>query len=68
MGGVSCTKIIKGFDSPIEFFIKNYEIREEFEAVKNYFANFLKQKNNDPIPCKNNKWGDRFFVCQISGY
>lgn len=44
MGGVSCTKIIKGFDTPIEFFIKNYEIREEFEAVKNYFANFLKTR------------------------
>lgn len=44
MGGVSCTKLIKGIESPLEFFIANYEIREEFDAVKNYFANFLQTK------------------------
>jgi len=44
MGGISCLKQIKGFADPIEFFVYNPEIREEFDAVKNYFSNFLKTK------------------------
>lgn len=43
-GGVSFDKKIKGHNKPIEFTITNYDIREEFDAVKNYFANVLKTK------------------------
>ncbi len=44
LGGVAFEKKIKGFSGPIDFFIENYEIREEFDAVKNYFANVLGKK------------------------
>ena len=47
----------------IELTIENYELREEFDAVKNYFSNALKTKNihvdahveieNDAITCMN---------------
>ncbi len=45
LGGVSFDKKLKGHDKSIEFTIENYDIREEFDAVKNYFANVLKTKN-----------------------
>jgi len=44
LGGVSFDKKIKGFHKPIEFTVVNYEIREEFDAIKNYFENVLKTK------------------------
>ena len=43
-GCVSFTKKINGFHDSINFSIINYDIREEFDAVKNYFANILKTK------------------------
>jgi hypothetical protein len=46
-GGVSFKKNIKGFPKAIEFLIYNEEIREEFDAVKNYFSNVLKTKKID---------------------
>lgn len=45
LGGVSFDKKLKGHDKSIEFTIENNDIREEFDAVKNYFANVLKTKN-----------------------
>jgi len=44
LGGVSFNKKLQGHYKPIEFTIANYDIREEFDAVKNYFANVLKTK------------------------
>ncbi len=44
LGGVSFHKKLQGFDKSIEFTIENYDIREEFDAIKNYFANVLKTK------------------------
>jgi hypothetical protein len=43
-GGVSFEKKFKGYDKNIELTIDNEDIREEFEAVKNYFANVLNTK------------------------
>lgn len=43
-GGVSFHKKFKEHKTAIELSITNYEIREEFDAVKNYFANVLKTK------------------------
>lgn len=43
-GGVSFEKRIKGYYEPIEFNIINYDIRAEFDAIKNYFSNVLKTK------------------------
>lgn len=44
LGGASFDKKLEGYDKSIEFTIENYDIREEFDAVKNYFANVLKTK------------------------
>lgn len=43
-GCVSFSKKIKRFNSLVNFEILNYDIREEFDAIKNYFANILKTK------------------------
>jgi hypothetical protein len=40
-GGVSCKKLIKELNKTVSITIINYDIREEFEAVKDYFANAL---------------------------
>lgn len=42
LGAVSFSKRFSFFDEPVSFLIHNYELREEFDAVKNYFANVLK--------------------------
>lgn len=44
LGGVSFFKKFKELRKPIELTILNYDIREEFDAVKNYFANALNTK------------------------
>jgi len=44
LGGVSFDKKFKEHKKPLELTIPNYDIREEFDAVKNYFANVLKTK------------------------
>jgi len=44
LGGVSFKKKFKEYKETLELSIPNYEIREEFDAVKNYFANVLKTK------------------------
>jgi hypothetical protein len=41
LGGVSFEKKFKDYNKTIELNISNYDIREEFDAVKNYFANVL---------------------------
>jgi hypothetical protein len=43
-GGVALERRFKGVVKPVELEIVNYEIREEFDAIKNYFANILKTK------------------------
>ncbi len=43
-GGVIVYKALKKFSYPLEFYIPNDDIREEFDAVKNYFANALGKK------------------------
>lgn len=43
-GCVTFSKKIKGAADNVDFTIINYDIREEFDAVKNYFANILKTK------------------------
>lgn len=40
-GGVSCRKLVKELDKIIGITIVNYDIREEFDAVKEYFSNAL---------------------------
>jgi hypothetical protein len=40
-GGVSCKKQIRELDKAVSITIINYDIREEFEVVKTYFANAL---------------------------
>lgn len=44
LGGVSFDKKFKEHKETLELTIPNYDIREEFDAVKNYFANVLKTK------------------------
>jgi len=44
LGGVSFDKKFKSFGRTLEISIINYDIREEFDAVKNYFANVLNTK------------------------
>ncbi|MFN7115384.1 MAG: hypothetical protein ACK4TA_01215 [Saprospiraceae bacterium] len=44
LGGVSFDKKFKEHKKTIELTIANYDIREEFDAVKNYFANVLGTK------------------------
>jgi hypothetical protein len=44
LGGVSFDKKFKEYRKSIELSISNYDIREEFDAVKNYFANVLNTK------------------------
>lgn len=44
LGGVSFNKHIAALETTLEIHIENYEIREEFDAVKNYFANVLRTK------------------------
>lgn len=44
LGGVSFDRHIAGLGTMVEMHIENYEIREEFDAVKNYFANVLRTK------------------------
>ncbi len=45
LGGVSFDKKFDGLKHTIELTVSNYEIRDEFDAVKNYFANVLKTKH-----------------------
>jgi len=40
-GGVSCKKLIRELDKSIAITLINYDIREEFDAVKDYFSNAL---------------------------
>lgn len=40
-GGVSCKKLVKELEKKVPITIINYDIREEFDAVKEYFANAL---------------------------
>lgn len=44
-GGVSCKKLVKELGKSVSITIINYDIREEFDAVKDYFANALDTKN-----------------------
>lgn len=44
-GGVSCKKLVKELGKAVSITIINYDIREEFDAVKDYFANVLGTKN-----------------------
>lgn len=44
LGGVTCTRTIPGILEPMEFFVENDNIRQEFEAVKNYFIKILDSK------------------------
>lgn len=44
LGGVSFDIKVKGYGKTLEVTIANHDIREEFDAVKNYFANVLKTK------------------------
>lgn len=44
-GGVSFTKYLRETEKNEEIIIFNQELREEFDAVKNYFANVLKTKS-----------------------
>lgn len=44
LGAVSFSHQFNFFDEPVSFLLHNYELREEFDAVKNYFANVLKTK------------------------
>jgi hypothetical protein len=44
LGGVSFDKKFKEYNRTLELTISNYDIREEFDAVKNYFANVLNTK------------------------
>lgn len=44
LGGVSFEKKFREYKEIVEITIPNYDIREEFDAVKNYFANVLKTK------------------------
>lgn len=40
-GGVSCKKLVRELDKTVSITIINYDVREEFDAVKEYFANAL---------------------------
>ena len=40
-GGVSCRKLVKELNKTIGITIVNYDIREEFDAIKEYFSNAL---------------------------
>ncbi|MBZ0242028.1 MAG: hypothetical protein K8F24_02320 [Bacteroidales bacterium] len=44
LGAVSFNHQFNFFDEPVSFLLHNYELREEFDAVKNYFTNVLKTK------------------------
>lgn len=44
-GGVTCRKLIKELKKTVAITIINYDIREEFDAVKEYFANALGLNN-----------------------
>ncbi|MBB1287305.1 hypothetical protein HRH25_23215 [Flavisolibacter sp. BT320] len=46
-GGVSCKKLVKELGKAVPITIINYDIREEFDAVKDYFANALGTKAVD---------------------
>lgn len=43
-GGVSCKRLVKELGKSVSITIINYDIREEFDAVKDYFANALGTK------------------------
>ena len=43
-GYVSFLKRIGNLENPVEFRVHNQHIREEFDAIKNYFGNILKAK------------------------
>lgn len=58
LGAATFSKKFKRHPKTIELEIPNYEIREEFDAVKNYFANALKTKKigvHATITIKNNQ-------------
>jgi hypothetical protein len=40
-GGITCKKLVKELNKSVSLTIINYDIREEFDAVKEYFANAL---------------------------
>jgi len=64
-GSVSFSKKIKNYFETIDFTIINYDIREEFDAIKNYFANILKTKRinvNAEIHFKNGE----LYECKAS--
>ncbi|GCC50348.1 hypothetical protein SanaruYs_05630 [Chryseotalea sanaruensis] len=44
LGGVSFDKLVASINRTIEFTVVNGDIREEFDAVKNYFGNVLQTK------------------------
>lgn len=48
-GGVSFFKKFEDYKTTLELTISNYEIREEFDAIKNYFANVLKTKKIEVV-------------------
>ena len=41
LGGVSFTRKLKGHPEPLDLTVPNHDIREEFDAVKNYFAKVM---------------------------
>jgi hypothetical protein len=44
LGGVAVHRKFKKYPQTIELTIANYDLREEFDAIKNYFANVLQSK------------------------
>jgi hypothetical protein len=40
-GGITCKKLVKELNKAVSLTIINYDVREEFDAVKEYFANAL---------------------------
>ncbi len=47
LGGVRFLKKLNDFNKPVEITITNYELRGEFDAVRNYFSNVLNTKRID---------------------
>ena len=44
LGGAVFSRYFREYDQTMEFVIHNYDLREEFDAVKNYFINALQTK------------------------
>ncbi|MDA3942683.1 MAG: hypothetical protein PF694_03970 [Bacteroidetes bacterium] len=49
LGAVSFTRQFSFYDQAVDFLITNFELREEFDAVKNYFSNVLKTREINVI-------------------